>query len=228
MFRLVPDSGLPKLDDTNALRGSEESDSVNNIDGINSMALSSSQCELNPQSSIEDCSARNRNLNEEFSRKVADDYALLPCNVIPDVVREAVMGSEAGSSVSYLTSPDDVVADLESAPAGGAASLGFECAGLMVELLFDFWLLCRMNLLLALVPSVGLPARGLSSDMEIGVSVGAWFGDFPGLKPRPLGGIMNGWNAWLSWAILSVQQVLYVPSPILFGSENWHAVSNYL
>ncbi|GMH04706.1 hypothetical protein Nepgr_006546 [Nepenthes gracilis] len=58
MIGLVPDSGLPKLDDTNALRGSEESVSVNNFDGIAAMALSSSHCELNPQSSIEDCCAR--------------------------------------------------------------------------------------------------------------------------------------------------------------------------
>ncbi|GMH29927.1 hypothetical protein Nepgr_031770 [Nepenthes gracilis] len=58
MIGLVPDSGIPKLVDTNVLLGSEESDSVNNTDGINAMALSSSQCELNPLSSIEDCSAR--------------------------------------------------------------------------------------------------------------------------------------------------------------------------
>ncbi|GMH12973.1 hypothetical protein Nepgr_014814 [Nepenthes gracilis] len=52
------EAGVHKLDDTNALRGSEEPGSVNNIDGIATMALSSSQCELNPQSSIEDCCAR--------------------------------------------------------------------------------------------------------------------------------------------------------------------------
>ncbi|GMH28228.1 hypothetical protein Nepgr_030071 [Nepenthes gracilis] len=40
----------------------------------------------------------------------------------------------------------------------------------------DFWLLCWMDPLLALAPSVGLSERDLSTDMEIGVSIGAWFG----------------------------------------------------
>ncbi|GMH02214.1 hypothetical protein Nepgr_004053 [Nepenthes gracilis] len=58
MLDSVSDSGLPKLDESNALRGSEEPNSVQNIDGNVAMALSSSHCELIPQYSIEDCCAR--------------------------------------------------------------------------------------------------------------------------------------------------------------------------
>ncbi|GMH19874.1 hypothetical protein Nepgr_021715 [Nepenthes gracilis] len=58
MVDSVPDSGLPKLDEANALRGSVEPDSVQNIVGNVAMALSSSHCELTPHSSNEDCCAR--------------------------------------------------------------------------------------------------------------------------------------------------------------------------
>ncbi|GMH15621.1 hypothetical protein Nepgr_017462 [Nepenthes gracilis] len=54
----VPDSGPPKLEETNALYGSVEPDLVQNIVENVAMALSSSHCELTLHSSNEECCAR--------------------------------------------------------------------------------------------------------------------------------------------------------------------------